>query len=77
MRCYGMDDWQTAAIQFDQHSYDVLYREILDVKIRQGGAQGLARFKRKINISGHIASAATTLAALTSEDGKLAPESQT
>jgi len=77
MRRYGMDNWETAEIPFSQHSYDELYREILDAKIRQGDTQDLARFKRKINISGHIASAATTFAAITGEDGKLAPESKT
>ena len=34
MRRYGMEDWQTANIPFNQHSYDDLYREILDAKIR-------------------------------------------
>lgn len=77
MRRYGMEDWQTANIPFNQHSYDDLYREILDAKIRQGDAQDLARFKRKINISGHLASAATTFAAVSSDDGKLAPQSET
>ena len=77
MRRYGMEDWQTAFIPFSQQSYDDLYREFIDAKIRQGDSQDLARFKRKINISGHIASAATTFAAISSEDGKLAPQSKT
>jgi len=71
MRRYGMDNWETAEIQFSQHSYDELYRSILDAKIRQGDTQDLARFKRKIDISGHIASAATTFAASSSDDGKM------
>jgi len=77
MRRYGMEDWQTAIIPFSQHSYDDLYREILDAKIRQGDAQDLARFLRKINIAGHIASGATTFAAISSDDGKLTPQSKT
>jgi hypothetical protein len=70
MRRYGMEDWQTANIPFSQHSYDDLYREILDAKIRQGNAQDLARFLRKINIAEHMASGATNFAAICSVDEK-------
>ena len=73
MKRHGYGDWETRGIMFDEQSYDKLYREILDVKIRQGDAQDLARMKRKINISGHIASAATMFAALSDENNLLAP----
>ena len=54
-------------------SYDTFYREILDAKVRQGGAQDLARFKRKINITGHLVSAPTTFGAISDENGLLSP----
>lgn len=76
MKRYGYSDWETKAITFDEQSYDTLYREILDAKVRQGDAQDLARFKRKINITGHLASAATTFAAISDENGLLSPRSK-
>lgn len=43
MRRYGMQDRDTTHIPFNQHSYDDLYREIIDVKARQGDSQDIAR----------------------------------
>lgn len=75
MQRFSIRNWATVAIPFDEASFNLLYREIVNASIRQGDKQDLARFRRKINLTGFISSAATTFAAMSSEDGKLFPHS--
>jgi hypothetical protein len=71
MQEYNVIDYRTAQIRFSMRAIQRLFRDMCDGVIRQGDQQDLARFRRNIDLTGHITSAATMHAAMADEHGSL------
>ena len=75
MQRYNVHNWETCDLPFKKEAFTAMYIRLCPEKQRKGDKQDLARMRRKIDLVGLIASAATYYAALSDAEGILYPQS--
>lgn len=73
MRLWNVPNYAAVPLPFDDDTIGKMYRHYCTGKVRQGDEQNAARFRRRVNLGGHICDAAVTYALMSGSDGLLSP----